>query len=183
LFWTGVLEDRPHFLRLWAGFLDEQRKSGSHVLPNLKNLYMCLEHFENYAAGRIRGGTVFYSPGDELEPVAVVMGGDRGIPDEWETDLGIMATLWGVYVEPEYRGQGIAIKLFRELFRVGLEQGIDSIDTCVLAGNQHGEEVAEAFGTQFYARQFIVSLQHPEILTNERARKGLDREIGGSGNG
>ncbi len=176
MFRLATIDDRSHFLRLWAQHMTEQEKEGSHVTANLANLYRCLDLFEGYAMGSLFGMTVLCQP-PGLEPVGAVMAGELSVPDEFDTDLGKLATLWGVYVEPSHRGQGIGVKLFQEILQVGLEKGFDSVETHIRVKNEHGRRVAEAFGTAPYMQQHIASLRDPAILTNEQAQKALAREV------
>jgi len=154
----------------------EEEKGGSHVIANVPNLYRCLDKFENYAYGSQLGMTVFYRPGSEKEPVGVVMAGELGV-DEFETDMGKVATLWGVFVQPEYRGQGLALKLFQEILAEGLRRGFDSVETYVRFNNPHGKRVAEAFGCTPYMQQYLAPLRDPKILKSEEAQKALAREV------
>lgn len=177
MFRLAQLSDRPHFLRLWALHMTEQEKDGSHVLANMANLYRCLDKFESYAYGNLAGGTILYQPNPEAEPVGAAMGGELGVPDEFETDLGRLCTVWGVYVDPEYRGQGIGLKLLREILAEGLRQGFDSVETYVRLNNPQGQRAAEAFGCTPYMKQYVAVLRDPKILTNEEAQKALGREV------
>ncbi len=173
----GTFEDRPHFLWLWARLLESQRKLGSPVLPNLCNLYHCLDAFESYTGGNVPGCVVFWWPKESEEPVGVVMGGAELAPNHWETDLGRLATLWGVYVDPEYQGQGIGLKMFVEILRVGRELGFDSVETHIISGNEHGREIAEASGARPHNSQYFLSLRDPETMKNEAAQRGVAREV------
>ena len=172
----ATLDDRGHFLRLWAKLLEGQYKDGSHVLPTLGNLYRCLDKFEAYVMGSQFGMCVFFEP-PEARPVGVVMAGELAVPDEFETDLGKLATLWGVYVEPEYRGQGIALKLFAKTLEMGLERGFESVETYARYSNPHGQRVAEAFGCEPYMKQYVARLRDPRVMKTEEAKKALSREV------
>lgn len=172
----ATLADRPHFLRLWALHMAEQEKDGSHVTANMSNLYRCLDKFEAYAYGNQLGMTILYQPGSEDDPVGVCMAGELGV-DEFETDLGRLATFWGVYVDPEYRGRGLGLKLFQEILAEGLRRGFDSVETYVRLNNPHGQRMAEAFGCTPYMKQYIAPLRDPKILTSDEAQKALAREV------
>lgn len=177
MFYLGKLSDRPHFLRLWSRHMTDEEKNGGHTIANLRNLYRCLDRFENYAYGSQLGMTVFYRPGPDKEPVGVVMAGELSPVDEFETDVGKLATLWGVYVDPEYRGQGLALKLFKRIWEEGLSRGFDAVETYVRFNNPHGKRVAEAFGCTPHMQQYIASLRDPKILTSEEAQKALAWEV------
>jgi ribosomal protein S18 acetylase RimI-like enzyme len=156
--------------------MTQQEKAGSHLIPNLRNLYRCLDLFESYTGGSLYGLCLLAQPEDAEEPVGAVMAGELSVPDTYDTTLGKLATLWGVYVDTEFRGRGLGVKLFQEALKVGLEMGFDSVETYVLTGNEHGRRVARAFGTQPYAEQRIVSLRDPSVLNNDEAREALARE-------
>jgi ribosomal protein S18 acetylase RimI-like enzyme len=137
---TATLADRPHFLRLWAEFMAEQEKEGSYILATTRNLYRMLENFESYVTGGTDGVCMFWEA--EGQPVAIVLTGYCSGAEEWETSLGRIATLWGVYVQPSYRGKGIALKLFAHGVEVGKELGFDTLETHVRSDNTHGLRTA-----------------------------------------
>ena len=170
----ATLEDRPHFLRLWSQYLQDQEKAGSRVLGNLNNLYQFLSYFEGYATGSQLGGTLLCQPSDAEEPVAVVMGGETG-PEEFETDLGKTAMMWGIYVDPKFRGRGIGLKMIAESHKFLLEWGFDSVNTYTRTDNTDALKVAAEAGLSAYMIQQIVSLRDPKMLNNEEARKTLAR--------
>ena len=170
------LSDRPHFLRLWSRMMTEQEKEGSHLKANLANLYRCLDLFEGYITGSLFGFCILYQPEDR-EPVGAVMAGELAVPDEFETDLGRLATLWGVYVDTPYRGQGIGVKLLARAYELGSEIGFDAVETYVRAGNTHGERMAEACDPTVYMRQHVSLLRDPKMFDNEEAQKALAREV------
>lgn len=171
----ATLTDRPDFLRLWAEHMAEQEKDGSHVLATTGNLYRQLENFEAYVTESVNGLCLFYKV--ESTAVAVVLAGEIIGINEWETDMGKIASLWGVYVQPSYRGQGMGVKLFKRAMEMGLEMGFDTVETYVRTDNPHGQRVAKAFGTIPYLQQHLVSLRDPKVLDNDEARRALGREV------
>ncbi len=172
---TATLTDRSTFLLLWSEHMVEQEKDGSHLLATTRNLYKHLETFESYVTGCTNGTCIFYEVNDK--PIALVLAGAFQGLDEWETDMGKIATVWGVYVQPSYRGQGMAVKLFQQCLKTALEMGFDSVETYVRVNNAHGQRVAKAFGTTPYLQQHLVSLKDPAVLGNDEAREALGREV------
>ncbi len=171
----ATLTDRSTFLLLWSEHMVEQEKEGSHLLASTHNLYKQLETFEGYVNGCIDGACIFYEVNDK--PIALVLAGAYPNPDEWDTNLGRISTVWGVYVQPPYRGQGIGVKLFQRCLEIALELGFESVETYVRINNAHGQRVAKAFGTTPYLQQHLVSLKDPEVLQNSEAREALGREV------
>ena len=171
------LSDRPHFLRLWSRQLEEQEKEGSHLRSDMQNLYRCLDLFEAYTLGNDLGFCLLAQPDDAKEPIGAVMAGELLVPYPFKTDLGKLATLWGVYVDPPFRGRGLGVKLFQEALEVGLKLGFDSVETYVRTDNPHGQQVAESFGTKPYMVQSIASLHDPDLLSNEGAKRALARGV------
>jgi len=155
--------------------MTENRKGGCHLVESLPNLHYFLEFFESYVQGRVRGFCLFWQTGDS--PVGVTMVGTTNFPDRWETDLGDIANLWGVYVDPPARGQGITMKLFARALEMGREMGFDTAETYVRPENEHGQRLTKAFGTRCYSEQHFVRLNDPRIMQNEEAKKCLAREI------
>jgi ribosomal protein S18 acetylase RimI-like enzyme len=168
------LSDRAEFLRLWSDHLVEQEKDGSKLLATTNNLYRYLDYFENYIMGSLFGMTYFYVL--DGKRVGVCMSGEFALPDDWDTTLGKLAVLWGVYVEPEHRGKGIGVKLFASVLESGKELGFDAVETYVRVNNKHGRQVAKAFGTQVYLEQHIAPLYGEEIMSNPTALEALGRE-------
>ncbi len=156
---SATIRDRPQFLYLWGKFLSDQRKNGSHLLDTPRNLHQFQGYFESYTFGALHGMVLFWHPEGEPEPVAVVMAGEEAHPSVWETDLGRMAILWGVWVDPEFRGQGITAKLFARAKVLGEEIGFETVETQVRLGNDHGERVALAFGTRAHSEVHFVTLE------------------------
>jgi len=165
----ATLTDRPHFMRLYSEFQKSQSEKGSHFLPSIHNLNLSKGMFESYAMGKTEGFTLLWTPKDKESPVALLLAGMELLPSPWELDLGKTAILWAVYVEPEYRGQGITMKLFQKARELGIGIGIETIITYVLEGNSHGDRVATAFGTRP-----MLSEHHIKLLDGMSTKESLD---------
>jgi GNAT superfamily N-acetyltransferase len=136
----AVQADRPHFVRLWREYLTDMYERGSAVLPDEHNLYVAWDYFDAYATGRLDGGTVFWSPSPEADPVGVTMGGEEYGESIWHFDLKgeRWGRHWGLYVQPEHRGNhaGRQMELFGARFLLG--RGFHRLVTAVRAGNALG---------------------------------------------
>ena len=161
----ATLDDRPHFLRLWASLLEEQHKGGAQVLPTRNNLYLCLEAFENYATGREKGLSMFWWPEDSDEPVGLAMGGEDVKFNRWDTNLDKLCTLWGVYVDPPYRKDGVAGKLLDSLVHTGIaELGFDHVEVHVLETNTASRVLVENFAGKPFLYHYIISMQEAKSI-------------------
>jgi ribosomal protein S18 acetylase RimI-like enzyme len=157
--------------------MTEQEKDGSHLTANLPNLYRCLDLFEAYTTGSLFGICVLCQPDPEKEPVGIALGGELAVRDEYDTDMGRIATIWGVYVEPSHRGSGVGVKLFAKALELAIEMGFDSLETYVRDNNIYAQKLAETCGAEPYMRQYIASLRDPKMFKNDRAQDALAREV------
>jgi GNAT superfamily N-acetyltransferase len=169
----ATLADRPHFMRMYPEFQKDQHEKGSYFLPSTHNLSLAKNMFETYATGSVDGFCLLWIPESEGEPVAFLLAGADVNPNRWELDLGRLASLWAVYVQPTHRGQGISMKLFDRAMQMGLGMGVDSIVTYVLTTNPHGERVALEFGTKPVLVEHHVRLR--EALTSPEGQASLQR--------
>lgn len=171
----ATLSDRSHFCSIYMEFLKDQHEGGSHLLPTLHNLFLFRELFESYVSGSLYGLCIFWWPQEDDSPSGVVLAGEDQFPSDWDTDLGKTANLWGVYVQPTHRGQGITMKLFQRSLEIGRDMGIETIRTYVKAGNIHGERVALAAGTSSHMEEHYLSMS--TAMTSPEALEGLAKEI------
>ena len=171
---TATLSDRPDFLRLWAEFMAEQEKEGSHILATTNNLYRMLETFESYVTGGTGGLCLFWKT-EEGSPVAVTMVGELPSSDMWDTTFGKTATLWGVYIQPSHRNEGITRELFRHAFGVVSGMGFDSVETYIRADNLQAQEIIKISGGVPYTNHYLVPLRDLKGLENNKAREELSR--------
>lgn len=155
---VATREDRPEFLRLWRGLLESERAGGSPYHASEHNLQKFREVFEAYCSGSLNGFTLLWTPPGEPSPRGILMGGEPWTPEEMDTDFGRPAILWGVFVEPAYRGQGTGLKLEFAAFGIGRTRGYDSVRTAVRDCNPHGDRMASGFGVRPYATQHWVRL-------------------------
>jgi GNAT superfamily N-acetyltransferase len=155
--------------------MTEQEKEGGTLLATVHNLHKMLEFFEYYADGKDYGATFIAE--SKGEPVGIVMFGAMLSLDDWDTNLGKLSTLWGVYVVPSHRGQGLGIKLFAKALKRGLEMGFESVETYIQSDNEHGNRISTAFGSKAYMEKHITRLQSPDVLNNDEAREALAREV------
>lgn len=159
----ATMEDRPHFLRLWASFLEDQRKLGSHMLPSRNNLYRSLDSFEAWIRGDRYGICLFWEPEGE-DPVGIIMGGSDPVPSVWETDMGEVPALWGLYLEPSYRGKGIGAKLTAATFEDAIKWGMDYFETYVLVGNSNPDQLMKGFVGKPYINRYLICFKDANNL-------------------
>lgn len=106
----GTREHRPVFLSLWREFLKEQYDAGGPYLATDQNLLTFLALYDAYEQGILFGGCWFIKDDDRWLGVLLV-GEDypngRGLDTRW----GKVATIWGTYIIPEHRKEGLAYQL------------------------------------------------------------------------
>jgi len=123
---VGTREHRPAFLSLWGEFLKEQYDKGGPYLAHDENLLIFLALYDAYDTGSLFGGAVLAREDDRW--VGVLMGGEdfpsRSAP---ETRLGKTATVWGVYIIPEYRQRSIGLKLTQAAQQHATDMGFDTM--------------------------------------------------------
>jgi len=84
--------------------------------------------------------------GSRLLLVAELEGQVVGFADSEHSEGGRTATLLWLHVDPDYRGEGVAMKLFAETERRLEEAGIDHLDGRVLQDNTDGNAFYERLG-------------------------------------
>jgi GNAT superfamily N-acetyltransferase len=128
----ATLSDRPRFLSLWKDFIIEQAKLGSPLEVCDDNLRTYLGLFESYITGSLFGFTLLATKADET--VGVLMIGEtppNGL--HFITRDGTVATLWGVYVQPEHRRKGICWALQDAGRPITLQLGFNTMRSTILA--------------------------------------------------
>ena len=129
-------EDRTHFIDLWSAYLLEQREGGASLLPNDRNLLTFRNYFDAYATGQLPGVTVFWE--EAGLPVGVVLAGGDFSESIWDTDYARLATVWGVYVRPEYRGKRIGLQMEQFGEPVLVQHGFTAAKSSVRVSNPLG---------------------------------------------
>ena len=164
----AVYEDRAIFLRLWASYLSDQHKNGSMTLDTNRNLINFRSYFDAYTLGDLDGFILLWTPPESEDPQGVVMAGeDTGGSKWWDVAHEKTAILWGVYVDPEYRGKGIGLQLEFAALPVGLRIGFTHVETMVRTVNEHGSDMAFGFGTAPYATMHIADLREVQTALNK----------------
>jgi GNAT superfamily N-acetyltransferase len=155
-------------MRLFMEYLIEERKLGSHLKDNLHNLNYFRKYFDAYTVGSLFGECLFWFPNGENEiPKAFALVGEQWKPVGWDSDLGRTCMIWGLYVEPEYRGQGIGLQLGKYGIKRGMEIGFDTVETIVLTDNIYGENSTLKFGTKPFATYHLANIKELNGMLKE----------------
>jgi len=137
----AVPSDRLLFVKLWWEFVRELYTKGSTILPDEHNMYLFRDYFDAYTTGKLDGAVAFWSPTVSDEPVGVAMAGDDYQESLWHLDHKgeRWGQLWGLYVQPPWRGTraGLQMELFGES-RL-LTQGFHQLRTTVWSSNPLGQ--------------------------------------------
>lgn len=111
--------DRKLFMELWREFQKEEYELGGDILPTQFNAMQALSLFMHYVRHDYRGGVYF------AEDVGVTMVGETPSGGfSFETRYPGYATVWGIYIRPEYRKKGISHGLL-DYAREDLSQWFD----------------------------------------------------------
>ena len=90
-------------MELWRDFQEEEYNLGGDVIPSRYNAMQALTLFIAYTRKDLRGGVYF------AENVGVTMVGESPSGGfSFETRYPGYATVWGLYIKPENRRQGIS---------------------------------------------------------------------------
>lgn len=77
-----------------------------------------------------------------------------GLYAENRRKLAHKATIWGMFVMPEYRGKGIAKALMREaIFRGGAIEDVEQINLCVVSDNRDALNLYLLLGFEIYGHE------------------------------
>lgn len=157
----GTQQHRPIFLILWKEYLKEQYDKGAPYVANDWNLLTFLKLYDSYDRGSLFGGTLFAHEDDQW--VGLLMGGeDYPNGAQVETRWGKTATVWGVYIIPEYRKQGIGLKLTLAAQQRAKDMGFDTMISTVT----HSVTEAVAHAKSYPHMEFYGSLVTVDLKDN-----------------
>jgi GNAT superfamily N-acetyltransferase len=138
------------FRKLWREFLVEHYEVGSKVLVD-ENMPLFEQIFNMYVSGEEKGVVLF------VGECAVAMWGTPG-EMSIRTELDPIATGWGIYVQPDQRGEDISTK-FLEVARDKLKElGFKVITDSALIDEKYVTANAEKFGYKLFQRTYIYEL-------------------------
>jgi len=135
-----MLQDGHSFRELWQKFMEQQLEEGSLQLANEYNLELYMSLFYSYVGGKVPGQVLVVSDGNKDVGIyleGVIVGG-------FELTIGSYTMLWGCYLLPEYRGQGITHKLYEMAMEWTYEQGFTGGITGILVTGQSVSKTLKA---------------------------------------
>jgi GNAT superfamily N-acetyltransferase len=141
-------EDRPIFAELWSHYLeDNYHEAGGQVLPSDENKLAYLKLFDSYTRGSLYGLVILAF--DNERPVGVLLAGEEPPSGFYlDTDLGRIIEIWGVWVDPDYRKQGISTRMAAQGQKLAIELGF----TCTMSSLIPQDAAAVANATSGGAR-------------------------------
>lgn len=150
---------RADFMRLWAQYLEEIHTQGGLVLPTPENLQVFGDLLSSYVRGNLFGfGLLAHLPEEGRPPAGCLLLGENpgaGLP--LRTTLGKTATLWGVYVHPTHRRNGVARQLQDYGRPLTKELGFQSVVSDLL-DNPVAKANALNWGAQLSGARVLVRL-------------------------
>ncbi|MGN7411742.1 N-acetyltransferase family protein [Paenibacillus sp. SAF-068] len=82
------------------------------------------------------------------------LAGMMGFKREYGLKLRHKGMIWGVYVAPQYRGNGLAARLLQEVLDRGRHlEGIKQINLSVVTTNESARRLYERYGFQVYGME------------------------------
>ena len=157
----GTREHRPVFLTLWREYLKEQYDKGGPYLATNDNLLYFLAMYDAYDTGSLFGGTRFIY--DSERCIGLLMGGED-YPNGCaiETRWGKVATVWGVYIIPEYRRKGVGLKLILAAQQHAKDLGFDTMVSHITSSMKEAVANADSYpGMERHG--FIVTVNLEEV--------------------
>ncbi len=142
----------PRFSMLWRMFLGVQ-ELGLKPLPTRRNLAFFDRLFDAYYLGEADGICL-----TDADCKSVLLWGDGLQPPAIETNLGRIATGWGVFVHPQARGQGLSVALRQAGYPLLKERGFDCVIGTAHVGNEAGLKSALASGLEHFGNEVIYRL-------------------------
>ena len=146
---AATSKDREPFLQQWLQYLHEAHATGSPVLPNPYNMVQFRSLYDSYTVGSLRGFAIQALDPDS-QVMGVVMAGESPGGFHLETNRGKLLEVWGVYVQPQARRQGLAHKMHDYGHKLAIELGFDGVvsqvrfDPAAQANSQSWGNVGEA---------------------------------------
>jgi GNAT superfamily N-acetyltransferase len=167
----ATFDDREIFCRTWQRFMQDQADHGSTILPDPDNLLEFVRLFESYTLGSLFG---FFLVGEDPtgKPVACLLGGEEpGATMRLKYSHGRCITLWGVWVDPDYRGKRLAGALQDRAVEEALRLGYKCAVSSVLIDYPAGESNAFNWGSAVkHATMIIIPLEE----AHERQQRTIE---------
>ena len=107
---------------------------GSPVEPSSRSVAAHTQLFDCYDVGVLFGGALVVC--DETIIVGILMWGEQPYPAlDIDTNLGRCATLWGIYILPDYRNKGLGDPLMNKMFDDAKDLGFNTVSTIMQRTN------------------------------------------------
>jgi GNAT superfamily N-acetyltransferase len=153
----ATMADLETVIVMLRSYLREQQMGGSPVLFTRQTLDVYRDMARCYLSGLMEGLVVLAE--DEGEVVGFALSGEEMAPPALETDLGRMAQVWLVWVDPTYRKTGAALGMLSWGRPHLLERGFERACMCIRKGNDLGEKLTLSYGARPVERMYHFDLQ------------------------
>lgn len=136
---NGKPRDLGLFLSMWRKYLENEYAQGSGVPATDENMEVYCDIFNLYVSGEEPGVVLF------VAECAVFMFGTAGT-SRLQSERDPVANGWGVYVDPDHQGQGIADALYTQAHKQLKELGFKTVGGHCYLENEAAAAVLEKQG-------------------------------------
>jgi GNAT superfamily N-acetyltransferase len=132
-------DDAPEFASMWLKLLyDNAQWAPTSDVPTTENLKHYMEIFHEYVSG-YKDGIVMLAFDDDT-PVGGLMGGEADFMTQRQ--LGRCAFIFGEWVHPDHRNQGVARELELAAYRWAQKNSnFDAVVYSIMAGNPNQQRI------------------------------------------
>jgi GNAT superfamily N-acetyltransferase len=127
------------FIKLWKSYIVNEYAQGSGVPASEENMEVYRDIFNLYVSGEEKGVVLF------VGECAVFMFGTAGT-SRIQSERDPIANGWGVYVEPDHQGQGIAEALYKAAHKELKEMGFKTVGGHCYLENEAAWAVLDKMG-------------------------------------
>lgn len=140
----ATLADLPAIGKANWAWLEEQAAAGGPLLPTPRSQRVHMDLVEAYLQGEREGLVVMAESGPRQ--VGVALAGEPWSAGGYDTQFGKTATIWLVWVHPDWRKSGVGLGMLQWGRPIVLSRGFKTAVCTTLHMGTGGAQLARAFG-------------------------------------